>query len=105
MKNRIAATAFLLLLLTLGDEALGNCNEAACSLSCVRAGYKNGGRCVGFAYEFCKCNPNKKVEATLGLEQNKVVTTVEVKPHHRKMLASGRMSYSDVHGDGLDLES
>ncbi|CAN6356935.1 unnamed protein product [Urochloa humidicola] len=103
MKNKIAATAFLLLLLTLGDEALGACNEAACSLSCVRAGYKNGGRCVGFAYEFCKCNPNKKAEATQGLEQNKVVT-VEVKPHHRKMLASGEDELATfmAMGDGLE---
>ncbi|CAL4891118.1 unnamed protein product [Urochloa decumbens] len=101
MKNKIAATASLLLLLTLGAEVKGSCNDAVCSLGCVRSGYKNGGHCVGYPYDFCKCNPNMKGEATLGLEQDKVVT-VEVKP---KMLASaGRKSLRGSWGWPGELE-
>ncbi|RCV19425.1 hypothetical protein SETIT_3G383200v2 [Setaria italica] len=66
MKNKIAATALVLLLLTYGAEAKGTCNEAACSLACVRAGHKNGGRCIGYFYDYCKCNKSRRDEKAGG---------------------------------------
>ncbi|CAL4897930.1 unnamed protein product [Urochloa decumbens] len=71
MKNKITATALVLLLLTFGAEVKGSCNDAACNLACMRMGYGKGGRCVGsFLNRYCKCYRWKdESNARVGTEQ------------------------------------
>ncbi|RCV19424.1 hypothetical protein SEVIR_3G399800v4 [Setaria viridis] len=72
MKNKSAATALVLLLLTFGAEVKGSCNKAACNLACMRMGYQYGGRCVGtFLRRYCKCRSFWKDvdDARVGAEQ------------------------------------
>ncbi|CAN6338885.1 unnamed protein product [Urochloa humidicola] len=71
MKNKITATALVLLLLTFGAEVKGSCNDAACNLACMRMGYQYGGRCVGsFLNRYCKCRSFwNGINARVGTEQ------------------------------------
>ncbi|RCV05285.1 hypothetical protein SETIT_1G071100v2 [Setaria italica] len=60
MKNKIAATALVLLLLTFGAKAkdVRSCPDLICTLVCIGMGY-TGGHC-SFFWRQCKCNKDSK---------------------------------------------
>ncbi|CAL5023737.1 unnamed protein product [Urochloa decumbens] len=62
MKDKIAATALVLLLLTFGAEANGGsrrpCSDLACILACIVTGH-TGGYC-NVAWRHCVCNKGRR---------------------------------------------